>query len=344
MPRLSATERERAIGMLLAGQSPDDVAAHFGVHRTTIFRLKNRVATTGSTKDRQRPGRPYVLDDRTKRQVVRTFRNNPFQTAAALARQTIGRGNRPVSAMTIGRFLKRQRIRCRRPYRGPILTPVHRQARLNWATIYRRWAGVQWSDVLFSDECRICVDPIDHRIRVYRENGNRYDPRFMLHQNFWGGPSIMMWGGLCGNQLIGPVFFRLAPGRGGGVNAACYINQVLAPHVVPYFARRRPRLFQQDNARAHTAAATANFLQANNIPTMDWPSMSPDLNPTEQLWAYLKTKINRSPQRPATAGQLMQAIQHHWNRIPPAFLDRLVASMRVRCRLVINNAGGKTPY
>jgi len=38
-------------------------------------------------------------------------------------------------------------------------------------------------------------------------------------------------------------------------------------------------IFQQDNARAHTAHATLDWLDGNGITALDWPANSPDLNP-----------------------------------------------------------------
>jgi len=57
MPRLSQIARERAIGMLMAGMLPAEVARKFDVHKSTICRLRTRLRLTGSTKDKPR----YVL-------------------------------------------------------------------------------------------------------------------------------------------------------------------------------------------------------------------------------------------------------------------------------------------
>ena len=86
-----------------------------------------------------------------------------------------------------------------------------------------------------------------------------------MERNAWGGPSIMVWGGIGLNVKLGPVTFQnLGPGRGNGVTAARYIDQVLRPHVVPHFARHQNKTFQQDNARA-----TRYFLQQNNVNVMN---------------------------------------------------------------------------
>jgi hypothetical protein len=75
----------------------------------------------------------------------------------------------------------------------------------------------------------------------------------MMERNAWCGPSIMVWGGIGLNVKLGPVIFQnLGPGRGNGVRAARYIDQVLRPHVVSHFSRHQNKTFQQDNARAHS--------------------------------------------------------------------------------------------
>ena len=41
-------------------------------------------------------------------------------------------------------------------------------------------------------------------------------------------------------------------------------------------------LFMQDNAKCHKANEVFEFLKENNIPIMEWPAQSPDLNPLEE--------------------------------------------------------------
>ena len=57
MPRLSNIERERSVGLLLAGTSQVGVARIFGCSRITIAELWRRFLQTGSIADRQRSGR-----------------------------------------------------------------------------------------------------------------------------------------------------------------------------------------------------------------------------------------------------------------------------------------------
>ena len=64
----------------------------------------------------------------------------------------------------------------------------------------------------------------------------------------------MVWGGIAygeRTQLVVLNFQDNGPGR--GLTAQHYIDQMLRPHVVPFFAEHPRYLFQQDNARAHSA-------------------------------------------------------------------------------------------
>jgi hypothetical protein len=45
-------------------------------------------------------------------------------------------------------------------------------------------------------------------------------------------------------------------------------------------------IFQQDNASIHMSGHSLVWFAEKNIPLLDWPARSPDLNPIENLWAF----------------------------------------------------------
>ena len=207
-----------------------------------------------------------VQDNRIRTRHLRNRRLPATRTATVI----IGSHNRPISAHTVIRRLRERGIRPRRPYVGPVLAHRHRQARLQWCHANRRWLARQWNQVLFSDESRFTLEKADGRLRVYRHVGERYSNACVTEVDRFRRGSVMVWSGIKHQVKVDLVVIR------GNLNAQGYINDVLCPVVVPFINNQNgPVIFQQDNARPHTARVTTQFVQGNNINVMQWPSMSP---------------------------------------------------------------------
>lgn len=244
-----------------------------------------------------------------------------------------------VHPVTIRRALASHGLKNRRPYKGLMLTQRRRGGRLNWARLHLRWTRRQWGSVLFSDESKFNVSFADGRMRVWRSRGTRFDDRCVTEYDRWGGGSVHVWGGITAFEKTDLVVLI------GNVTAQTYINDVLRPVVVPFMGRHLRRgLFQQDNARAHTARATMQFLNQNGINVLDWPSFSPDLSPIEHLWDELGRTVRKRNPPPQNVQQLRQALIAEWNNLPQQKVLTLIQSMRRRIQACINANGGHTKY
>ncbi len=73
----------------------------------------------------------------------------------------------------------------------------------------------------------------------------------------------------------------------GTMNAERYIK-VLEQHMIP----SRRRLFQQDNAKPHTAAVTTVWPCSRRVQVLNWPACSPDLSPIDNIWYKLDRRWN----------------------------------------------------
>ena len=263
MPRLSNNDRNQALGMLRAGISTREVARLFNCHQSTVVRLRQRFQTTNNVSDRPRPGQPRVTTDQQDRHIRLQHLRNRFKTAASTARETPGRHNLRISSATVRRRLRENGLRARRPFRGPLLTPRHHQQRLAWARTHLQWTRQRWQEVLFSDESCFCISNADGRIRVWRRQNERLAACCINEVDRWGGANVMIWAAVS-FRYKSPLHFcdRSLTGQR-------YRDEILAPYVVPMFqAHQDLRIFQQDNARPHTARVSVNFLQAQNVNCM----------------------------------------------------------------------------
>ncbi len=73
---------------------------------------------------------------------------------------------------------------------------------------------------------------------------------------------------------------------------------------------------------------------------MDWPGMSPDLNPIEHLRGILKRKVEE--RNLPNIHQLCDVIMEEWKRTPVAPCEALMNSTPKRVKAVLENNGGHT--
>ncbi|GFV94019.1 DDE_3 domain-containing protein [Trichonephila clavipes] len=108
----------------------------------------------------------------------------------------------------------------------------------------------------------------------------------------------------------------------GTLTGQRYVDDILRPHVGPFLNGTFPgAIFQQDNARPHTARVAQDFLR--HFQTLPWPARSPDLSPVELVWDQLK------PQMPLchSVHDLEWAVQNLWAHLPQDNIRCLINSM-----------------
>ena len=197
---------------------------------------------------------------------------------------------------------------------------------------------MQWSRIIWSAKKCFHMDKKDGRIRCFRRQNERFQQPNILQY----GPrqSIMVWAAISAEGKSQIIRFN------GNVTAIRYQNEALGPALLPFLNRHMPQMqFMQDNAPAHRAFVTRDWLRANNVQVFGpWPAKSLDMNPIENLWAQMETSLQNRQHKPRNRDELWRAVQDIWININLFDIRRLVLSMRRRCNALSQAAGHHTRY
>ncbi|GFV19859.1 transposable element Tcb2 transposase [Trichonephila clavipes] len=97
-------------------------------------------------------------------------------------------------------------------------------------------------------------------------------------------------------------------------------------------------IFQQDNARPHTARVAQDFLR--HFQYLPWPARSPNLSPEEHVWDQLKRQMTSC----YSVHDLELAVQDLWAHLPQDNIRYLINSMSDCVAACIASGGGLTRY
>ncbi|GFX21544.1 transposable element Tcb1 transposase [Trichonephila clavipes] len=331
--RLHTWKKDRKAG---GGATVTSVAAEFGINKSVVSRSWKAFQTTGTSVRKVGGGRPRTTTAGDDRYIILQAKRGRRQSASVIAQQLSTATGRQVSRFTMARRLHKGGLFARRPEHCLLLKVDHRRNRLQWCREHKNWTTDQWSRVLFTDESRFSTRSDSQRVLIWREIGTRFCTSNIKERHHYGGPGVLVWGGIMLNGRTElPIFDR------GSVTGDRYCEEVLLPHVRLFRGAIGPDfIFMDDNARPHRTLAVEELLESEDITRMDWPAYSPDLNPIEHVWDALGKRIAARLHHPENTQQLKQMLIDEWVLLPQEMLHQLVLSMRRRCEATIAMKGG----
>ncbi len=270
--------REKIIEMFKNNVPQRKIGRDLDISPSTVHNIIKRFKESGGISVRKGQGRKPKLNNRDLRSLRRHCIKNRHSSISDITTWAQDYFGKPLSSTTIRSYIHKCQLKLYCAKRKPYVNSVQKRCRILWARRHLGWTITQWKRVLWSDESVFQVFFGRNGRRVLRTKEEKDHPDCYQQQVQKPG-SVMVWG--CVSAL----------GKGnlhfcdGTINAEKYI-EILEHNMLPsrrHLFQGRPCIFQQDNAKPHSAHITKFWLRRKRVRVLDWPACSPDLSPIENV-------------------------------------------------------------
>lgn len=324
--------RAEVVALKAAGFSFSEITQMTGKSKSFIQRWVNRKATTGGVKRKKVSGRPKKLTPDVLGQVKRCLKMRSTGSLRRTQRRLESKGIH-ISHQSVKNARKQLGLRRVKEKKKPKLTEAHKAQRVEFASEPR--APDYWKNILFTDETVFLLEPPpEYR---YVEEGDEQPVREKSKYT----RRIMVWAGISWYGKTKIIFVD----KTQSINSEKYQEVVskALPSIHSIFLDGLEWIFQQDGAKCHTSRSTRNWLDEQELKTLDpWPANSPDLNIIENIWHTLKQRVYRRTFKNERG--LFRIVKDEWEKIEMEEIRNLVLSMPNRLQQVRDRDGGYTDY
>lgn len=332
-----------AIRLMSEGVSTRETARQLNISQPMASRIYSR---NKENMPVNKGGRPRKIQAETVEYLKLNLKRGYLRTAKEARNKANEVLPAPVSTSTIRRRLREAGLIAKRRVKRPALRPQHIKGRKIFVKKYKEWTIDDWRRVVWSDESkinRICSDGLQW---VWDDASEALTNRSVQGTVKFGGGSVVVWSCM---SWEGPGFIAKIDET---LDSQLYIQilqEDLQMSIDEWGIAKDELVFQHDNDPKHTAKVTKAYLESIGLTEAEgtllyWPAQSPDLNPIEHMWAYLKIKLGKYPTRPTSCEELWKRIICEWYAIPVEFCRKLISSLPDRLAAVHKAHGKHTKY
>jgi len=186
------------------------------------------------------------------------------------------------------------------------------------------------------------LDCAEGNARFLITRNQRLEPEFIVGKKQMGGGKLMIWS-LISHNGVGPLLFIQ-----GGMDAALYI-EILQHHVLEHCIANidengHQHYYQDDGASCHDSQAVIDYCAEKGIQRPYWPANSPDMNPIEWVWGWMKNKLTARRVKPRNIEELKTIITEIWYSFTQEQILGLYSSMPGRIATLQRLQGKNTNF
>ncbi|MDI6786488.1 MAG: IS630 family transposase [bacterium] len=278
--------RIQSVRLFESGKKADEIAEFFGVTVDAVYKWKRKYKQKGiaGLKSKKAPGAVPKLSKKEQNKLLVLLKQpantygfqSPLWDCKRIKQLVKEKFHQDIHYSNIWRLLKRLNLSNQVPEKEALERSKHKVRywlKEKWPKIKehrRRWQAMLY----FLDETGISLIPV---------LGKTWAPKGKT-------PKVKVTGnrgGIVVTAAISPagrLLFRIEKETIRAEQHIEFLQQVMKNHP------RRKIIVIEDNAKPHIAAKVDNFVEANKnkLAIYYLPTYSPDLNPQEDIWKYLK--------------------------------------------------------
>jgi transposase len=331
---LSRDERLQVQTLRNFGVSYDQIVAQLGLTYDQV----GHACRAPNVTPKKRSGRPSLLNPEQIEELIAFVTSSKASRRMPYSKIPLALGW-DCSEYAIRYALRNAGFKRYVAYRKPPITEKNRQLRLNDALERIHWPLERYHEILWTDETWVTAGT-HRKVWVTRRQNEAYDPTCIVEREprpkgwmFWGSYSV--------KYGKGPSLFWEKDW--GTITGEKYTERVV-PLVDGWFRLHPGQVFMHDNASPHSAQVTREELEARGISVYSHPPFSPDLNPIENAWNWMKDYIAVNYPAKMSYDQLREAVRAAWDAVPEEFLRECVDTMPIRQQAVIDANGMYIPF